>query len=185
MKNLLTELAMVLATVMAFLLALVVNEWIFSSLKFVTGINYVYLPAGMRLLCTLLFAEAGAAGLLLASWLACHFYFFPNDWGRALGGGILAAVAPYSAYRMTQHWYGLGAHLTQLTSARLLVLSLVYSVISPLLHHLWFALRGDEVSLQSFASMVMGDLSGTLLVLYAFKALLLVLPLLNRQAGRF
>ncbi|MEG0199846.1 MAG: hypothetical protein RR718_03770, partial [Comamonas sp.] len=67
MKSLWAELAMVLTTVLMFLLALLLNEWLFSSLKFVTGINYIYLPAGMRLVCTLLFAEAGAVGLLLAS----------------------------------------------------------------------------------------------------------------------
>lgn len=176
MKNLLTELAMVLATVLVFLLVLAINEWLFSSLIFITGINYIYLPAGVRLLCTLLFARAGALGLLLVSWPVCYFYFFPDNGLRAFAGGLMASLAPYGTYKLAQRWYGLGASLQQLTPARLLMLSLAYSIASPLLHHLWFALSGDEVSLEGFVTMVLGDLSGTLLVLYSVKALLSLLP---------
>lgn len=67
MKNLLTQLVMMLITITLFLFMLVLNEWLFSSLEFVRGVNWIYLPAGVRLLCTLLFAEAGAAGLLIVS----------------------------------------------------------------------------------------------------------------------
>ncbi|WP_120969928.1 hypothetical protein [Comamonas sp. lk] len=176
MKSLWAELAMVLTTVLMFLLALLLNEWLFSSLKFVTGINYIYLPAGMRLVCTLLFAEAGAVGLLLASWLVCYFYFFPDDGVRAFAGGVLASLAPYATYKLAQRWYGLGASLQQLTPRRLLVLSLAYAITSPLLHHLWFALSAAEVSLEGLVFMVLGDLSGTLIVLYTVKALLSLLP---------
>jgi hypothetical protein len=44
-----------------------INEWLFTPFEFARGINWIYLPAGVRLLCTLLFAAAGAIGLLLVS----------------------------------------------------------------------------------------------------------------------
>ena len=75
----------------AFVAMLAANEWLFTRLEFVPGINWIYLPAGMRLLCVLLFGNAGAIGLLLVSWLVCFFYFFPDDYLRSFMGGVLAS----------------------------------------------------------------------------------------------
>jgi hypothetical protein len=171
-SNLRAEAAHVLLTMALFLAMLWINDWLFRRLEFAPGINWVYLPAGMRLLCTLLFAEAGALGLLLVSWLVSFVFFFPNDPERAFMGGIIAAVAPYAVYRGASHVYGFQASLQRLTPGRLLVLAVVYAIASPLLHHLWFAWRGQGFQLSGFFVMFIGDLSGTLLVLYAIKALM-------------
>lgn len=167
---------MVIATMGLFVAMLVANEWLLARFEFVRGINWIYLPAGIRLLSTLLFAEAGGLGLLLVSWLVSYFYFFPDDVLRSFFGGILATLAPYSVYRFAQHRYGLHASLANLTPGRLLVLIVAYSVASPLLHHLWFALQGGEKLAQGLMVMFIGDLTGTLLVIYAFKAILSLLP---------
>jgi hypothetical protein len=170
------QAAQVTATIVLFLAALWLNDWLFLRLEFTAGINWVYLPAGMRLICTLLFAEAGAVGLLLVSWFVSHVYFFPDDPQRAFMGGILATVAPYAVYRGSRHFWGLDVGLRNLTPGRLLVLAVAYSVASPLLHHLWFAWRGQPDLLSGFVAMVIGDLNGTLIVLYLFKALLALAP---------
>ena len=167
---------MVIATMVLFIAMLAINEWLFTRFEFARGINWIYLPAGVRLLSTLLFAEAGAAGLLLVSWLVCFFYFFPDDLLRSFVGGILATLAPYAIYRFAQHKYGLHASLANLTPKRLLVLCVAYSVTSPLLHNIWFALQGKENIVQGFMVMFIGDLSGTLLVIYTVKAALWLLP---------
>jgi len=172
--------AQVLATIVLFLAMLWLNDWLFRRLEFAPGINYVYLPAGMRLLCTLLFAEDGAWGLLIVSWLVDFLIFFPDDFERSFMGGILAAAAPYLVYRIARRFYGLDATLRNLTPRNLLVLALAYSIASPLLHHLWFAWRGQQDLLRGFAAMAVGDLSGTLIVLYALKGLLSLVP---RKAG--
>lgn len=177
MSNLRVQLSMVAATMLLFSLMLLVNTWLFTRFEFAAGISWVYLPAGMRLLCTLLFAEAGAVGLLLISWLVCFFYFFPDDYLRSFMGGILAAAAPYLAYRVARTGFGLHASLTNLSGPRLLACVVGYAVASPLLHHLWFALHGGTQGLlHSFVAMVVGDLSGTLIVIYAAKALLALAP---------
>ena len=167
------QLGMVIATMLLFSLTLMANEWLFARTEFVRGVNWIYLPAGMRLLCTLLFAEAGAVGLLLISWLVSYYYFFPDDVIRAFVGGILASLAPYLIYRAARRIYGLQASLINLTSKRLLVLIVAYSLASPLLHHLWFILHGDAKDiLRSFLMMFAGDLAGTLIVIYAIKTVL-------------
>lgn len=166
------QVLLVAVTMVLFVAMLVVNELVFTHLEFVRGVNWIYLPAGMRLLCTLLFAEEGAVGLLLASWLVSFFYFFPDQPSRAFVGGIVAAVAPYAVYCVARRRWGLERSLANLTPSRLLVPALVYSVASPLLHHVMFALQGQRDLARSFLAMFVGDLTGTLIVIYTAKALL-------------
>lgn len=188
MSNLRLQFGMVITTIVMFILMLVLNEWLFRNLEFVPGINWVYLPAGMRLLCTLLFGEAGAIGLLLVSWLVSFFYFFPNDFSRACVHGRhrgnsrslpgLSACAANFGLRV--------AYQSDAEAALLCVVA--YAVASPLLHHIWFALHGDSSNLvQGFLVMFAGDLSGTLIVIYAIKGLLLLMPTrktLMQMAGK-
>jgi hypothetical protein len=170
------QLLMVLGTIGLFLAMLEVNDWLFRRFEFVAGINFVYLPAGMRLLCTLLFAEAGAVGLLLVSWLVSFLWFFPGQFERPFIGGILATAAPYLVYRWAYLRYGLQSSLASLTPGRLMVLIVAFSVASPLLHHVYFAMRGQQDLVRSFAAMFIGDLTGTLIVIYTMKAMLSLVP---------
>jgi hypothetical protein len=168
---------MVATTMVLFIAALALNELLFGYLEFAPGISWMYLPAGVRLLCTLLFGEAGALGLLLVSWLVCFCYFFPDDPVRSFAGGILASAAPYLVYRGAQRFFGLQAALTNLGPVQLLGCAAAFSLASPLLHHLWFAFYEHKANLaHSFAVMAAGDFGGTLVVLYTAKFLLARLP---------
>lgn len=164
---------MVVTTIILFLAALAINELLFTRSEFARGINWVYLPAGVRLLCTLLFGEAGVIGLLLVSWAVSFLYLFPNDAVRAFMGGILASAAPYLVYRLMQRHWGLKETLGNLTPRRLLLCALAFSLASPSLHHLWFIFaEPTRQLLPSFIAMVTGDFIGTVLVLYAAKLVL-------------
>jgi len=177
MNSLRLNLLMVMGTIILFLGALALNELLFARLEFVRGVNWIYLPAGIRLLCTLLFGEAGAIGLLLVSWAVCFFYFFPDDVIRSFMGGILASAAPYLVYRIMQRHAGMEATLGNLTPARLLWCAIAFAIASPALHHLWFAVSDPgRALLPSFAAMAIGDLTGSLLVLYLAKIILALLP---------
>jgi hypothetical protein len=175
---------MAFATIVLFATVRALNEWLFRKLEFVPGIHFVYLPAGVRLLSTLLFAEAGAVGLLVVAWAANFLFVFPGQFERPFWGGILATLAPYGVYRLARWRYGLHASLANLTSRRLLVLVLAYSVASPLLIHLYFAWKGQQDLLRGFTAMFIGDFTGTLLVIYAIKALLPPQPGGLHDAGR-
>jgi hypothetical protein len=164
-----------------FILSLWINQEVFTHTEFVRGVNWIYLPSGVRLLSTLLLGSDGAIGLLIASWLVDFSYFFPHDPVRSIAGGIIATVAPYACYRLARERYGLKASLTNLTPKRLLVLALAYSIANPLLHHIWFALQGDTHNLvKSFFMMCAGDLAGALIVLYSMKAALALMPARQR-----
>jgi len=155
-----------------FIAALALNDWLFQRLEFASGINWIYLPAGVRLLATLLFAEAGAVGLLLVSWLVNFSSFFPDDPQRAFVGGVISAAAPYGVYLAACRIDGLHTSLTNLTPRRLLALALAYAIAGPLLHHLYFAWRGQHDLVRGFVAMATGDLAGTLIVIYGVRAVL-------------
>lgn len=166
------QLLFVLLTITLFLLTLVVNTWVFKWSEHIPGVAWVYLPAGMRMLCTLLFAGAGAVGLIIVSLGVSLFYFFPDDHERAIVGGLIGALAPYGVYLYARHVWGLQASLGNLSSGRLLSLSGAYALANSFLHNVYFAWRGQPNVLDSFVAMFVGDLTGTLIVLYAIKAAL-------------
>lgn len=173
---------MVAATVAMFTAALVLNAWLFSRFEFAAGINWIYLPAGVRLLATLLFAEAGAIGLFLVSLAVDFLWFFPDDPQRAFIGAVISTIAPYGVYLLARRFYGLRASLVNLTPTRLLLLAVAYAVVGPLLHHVYLAWRGQPDILRGFVAMATGDLAGTLIVIYGVRALLGVAA--PRQEGR-
>src|SRR5690606_21384449 len=159
-------------------------EWFFSHMAFVRGINWIYLPAGVRLVCTLLFGAAGAVGLLVASWITCFFYLFPDDVGRSLVAGVIATLAPYLAYRWAREALELRSDLRNLTTRRLVVCAVAYALMNACAHHLWFYLRGEHSHLlDGLAVMFIGDRSGSLIMLYAMKAMLAALPPLRPPVG--
>ena len=161
---------MIFVTMIMFGAALLINELLFKQLEFAEGINWIYLPAGVRLLATLLFAEAGAIGLLAVSWLYCFFILFPHDPVRAFAGGILSSAAPYLVYLGARRWLDLQGSLANLDAWQMLACAVAYSLASPFLHHIWFALyEGRDNLLGSFAVMALGDLAGTVLLLFFTK----------------
>jgi len=168
-------------TLIAFLVSLWINQEVFTHTSFVRGINWIFLPSGVRLLSTLLVGFDGFLGLLVGGLLMDFFYWFPHDPVRSIAGAILGSLAPYLVYRLALERYDLKASLTNLTPKRLLVLAVAYSVANPLLHHIWFALQGDTHNIvESFFMMFAGDLSGALIMLYSVKGILALLP---RQRG--
>jgi len=155
-----------------------VTEWLFKRWEYAHGIGWIFLPAGARLLCTLLFGNAGTLGLLIASWIMCFFFYFPDDFIRSVMGGIFSAFGPYIAFLIIKKSYGLRSSLINLNTKYLLFCILANAIASPLLHHVWFYMhdQNTEHIFQSFIAMFVGDLIGTLVVVYALKAVLAWIP---------
>ncbi|KXU90096.1 hypothetical protein CI15_07995 [Paraburkholderia monticola] len=169
-------------TLIAFLVSLWINQEVFAYTSFVRGVNWIYLPSGVRLLGTLLLGFDGAIGLLLAGLITDFLYWFPHDPVRAIAGAFLGSLAPYLVYRLALEYYDLRASLSNLTPKRLLVLAVAYSIANPLFHHVWFALTGATKNwFDSFFTMFVGDLTGALIMLYAMKGILALLP---KQPGK-
>jgi hypothetical protein len=161
------------------------NEWFFGSLEFTYGINWVFLPAGMRLLATLLFGTAGFIGLFISGLLLNFFHFTFDDPVRAVLGALAGSLGAYLVYLLAVRLYGLRSSLANLTAKRLMLLIVLCSMASPLLHHLVFAYQGHtEDLLSSYLVMFIGDLMGTLIVIYTIKFVLSLLPSPDRIKHR-
>ncbi|QBQ99410.1 hypothetical protein [Paraburkholderia pallida] len=177
MSSLRLHFLSITGTVIAFVVSLWVNQLVFADTSFVRGVNWIYLPSGIRLLSTLLVGVDGFIGLLVGGLLMDFLYWFPHDPVRAIAGAIFGSLAPYLVYRLALERYHLRASLTNLTPKRLLILAVAYSIANPLLHHIWFALQGDTHNfVESFVMMFVGDLSGALIMLYVIKGMLALLP---------
>jgi hypothetical protein len=160
-----------------YLLLARLQDWVFPNVQFIRGVGWIYLPAGARLLCPLLLGLPGAVGVLVGSWCECFFHLYPDDPLRSFAGGISSALAPYLVYLFAIRVLGMQASLANLTSRRLLLLVPLFGVASPLMHHLWFWIHHDHVDLaQGFAVMAAGDMLGAVVVLYALKGILGLLP---------
>ncbi|WP_277188461.1 hypothetical protein [Caballeronia sp. BR00000012568055] len=167
------QFPIIVGTSILFLATLIANQWLFPHSEYAPGANWIYLPAGMRLLCTLLFAEAGALGMLIASWVSCTFLYFPDDPLRSLFYGTISALAPYLIYLFATRVLGLRTSLSNLTATRLLLLVVLYAMAGPALHQIWLALHGESADMvERYKVMVVGDLSGSLIVVYAIKLIL-------------
>lgn len=148
------------------------NQWCFAELEFAPGVHWIFLPAGLRLLCTLLFAGAGAFGIFLASVAIMRLNFPELDVLTSMGAACVSAGAPYLVYRISLH-FGMPATLLQLNTVRLLMLTIVFAATSALTHQIWFVIRGhSDDLLTGFGAMFTGDLLGSLLLLYLIKILL-------------
>lgn len=177
MSSLRLHFLSIAGTAIAFVVSLWINQVVFTDTSFVRGINWIYLPSGIRLLSTLLVGVDGFIGLLVSGLLVDFLYWFPHDPVRAIAGAIFGSLAPYLVYRLALERYNLSASLTNLTPKRLLILAVAYSIANPLLHHIWFALQGDTHKLvESFFMMFVGDLFGALIMLYIVKGILALLP---------
>ncbi len=171
-----------IGTALFFLAALIINEWVFTRSEFIRGINWVYLPGGVRLLCTLLFGVSGAVGLLIASLIACFTYFFPDDFIRSAVGSVISALAPYITYVLAVECLGLHKSLDNLTPRRLIICAIVCAFLISTLHHIWFAFTDPEAALLStFGVMFLGDLIGSLVMLYILKIALSIISRIHNN----
>ena len=149
------------------------NESVFNDLLFSTGVNWIFLPAGLRLLLTLLFAEEGAIGITIASIAIGINHYFTNDVLTAVISGAISGIAPYVARLIVLNKLRLKSDLTNLSLGNLFLCILIFAVISPLMHQLWFYYAGyTQNFLTSLSVMTLGDFIGSLIVIYSAKLLI-------------
>lgn len=176
-----TTFGLIILTVVLYLSVLGINEWLFLNTEFIRGVNWIYLPAGVRLVSTLLFGGVGALGIFIASLIATYFYYFPGQWVKALAGASSSALAPYLVYLVLGRRFNFQNSLAELTPSVLVLCSVGYAAANVILHHTWLlSLYSVENPLQSALAMFSGDMIGTFLVLYCLKALLASVRVLHR-----
>jgi hypothetical protein len=167
------SISIIVATAIAYFLLFRLNTILFSPLGYSAGVDWIFLPSGLRLAFVMIFVGLGAVGIAVASIAISLMYYFNGDVVTAVGAGLISGFAPWLARLICLDWFELDVNLYQLSASTLLKVSVVFALFSPLLHQLWFTWRGQtEDFISSTAVMTVGDLAGTMVVLYAGKFLL-------------
>lgn len=155
----------------AYTLLFYFNSWLTNSLVFGLGVNWVYLPAGLRLFLTLIFALPGAIGIAIASFSISYYGDFAQDLTVCIGIGLISGFAPYLARYFVFSNLRLESDLSNLNFPKLIACILIYSLLSAGLHQWWFMTMGldDAGSINHFVVMFLGDVLGSLLLISLIK----------------
>jgi hypothetical protein len=168
------RLWLVVGTFIAYTALYFVNEWFFSSLQFSPGVNWIYLPSGFRLMFVLIFVESGAIGVALASMFLSSLFTFKGDLISVLVTGLISGFAPYLARYVCHDKMGMDLELRDLTARKLISVAVVFALLSASMHQVFFSWRGQTKNfISSTAVMTVGDIVGTILMLYVAKLVLL------------
>lgn len=156
---------------MAYTFLFYLNAWLTDTLVFGLGVNWIYLPAGLRLFLTLIFGLPGAIGIAAASFLISYYGDFPHDLTLCVGVGLISGFAPYLARYFVFSNLRLESDLSNLNFPKLMACILIYSLLSAGLHQWWFATMTleDTGSLNHFLVMFIGDVLGSLLLISLIK----------------
>ena len=174
---------MVLLSAWLFVCFFRLNDWLFDWLEYVKGVNWVFLPAGFRVLLVLAMGIPGALGIALGTlWLDIHGAPPVPDPDVMLLTCLASGFGPWLVKYAMERRGLIGQDLLQLTTGRLLQFVLLYAAVNAFAHqsiHWLF----EQDPLQPWINlwpMFTGDLLGALIVLYAFK---LSMPWLRAALG--
>ena len=157
----------------AYAVFFLLNHLLFEHLEFARGVNWVFLPSGLRLTLVLICLEWGALGIAWASIAISYFGYgmAPLD---ALVTGAISGLAPWLARRLCLNWLGMDPNIQHLHPRQLIQLGLIFSITSPVLHQLWYSWHGwSNQFIQDTLVMIIGDLLGTLIVLFILRLFVL------------
>jgi hypothetical protein len=146
------------------------NQSITAPLEEARGVNWIFLPAGLRIFLTLILDYSGAIGLAIASLLINYIGFYELDFTSTLGIAVICGVAPLLGRHFVINNLKVQSDLSNISLKQLLVIIVAYSFLSSGLHQLWFAARGlDSGSWNHFVAMFCGDIAGSILFVAVIK----------------
>lgn len=165
---------MALLSAMLFVTLFRLNEWLFAAWEHTPGVNWIFLPAGFRVLLVLGMGWPGALGILLGNlWLDQHT-LSGETWPEVLSIALVSGFGPWLV-KWGMERQGLLEHdLNNMNSQRLLQFVLLYAAVNALAHQLIHAVfrTPNTVPWIDIWPMFIGDALGALMVLYGFRALL-------------
>ena len=150
------------------------NGWLFGDLLYREGVNWVFLPAGFRIILILVLGVPGALGIMLGSWfLDWESMTTSNMWVTVLNG-VVSGFTPLWVLKALERGQRTRQLLQDMSAQRLLNFTLFYAAANSVSHHLvWLLLGREDVNIWvDVWPMFIGDTVGALLMLYSFKLLL-------------
>ena len=107
--------------------------------------------------------------------------FAQIDFITMLIASVISAVMPYLAYRTALN-FGMNPSLENLSAKALFALTFLYALLSSSTLSFWYWIRGTSTDFYSTLSvMFIGDLIGTLIIIYAIKFALMIIDRLPKK----
>ncbi|MBU3539663.1 hypothetical protein [Polynucleobacter sp. UB-Tiil-W10] len=150
----------------------ILNLSMTSSITPIYGAHWIFLPAGARLLLTLVFPISGPIGIGISAFLIAYFFRLPGQLITALGIGITVGVSPFISRLIVVRQFKILPDLSNISITKIFYCTLVFSAVSAVLHHSWYVYRDLRLpGFNGFGIEFVGNAIGTFLVLSFFKIL--------------
>lgn len=150
------------------------NGWLFADLAYREGVNWVFLPAGFRVILVLVLGMPGAMGIMLGTWFLDRDSLDTSSMWLTLVNGVVSGFTPLWVLKVLDRGQRTQQLLQDMTAQRLLNFTLIFAAANAVAHHLaWLLLKRADVNIWvDVWPMFIGDAIGALLMLYGFKLLL-------------
>lgn len=165
-------------------IAWILTWWFQSKLTLTlvnTGINLIFLPAGVRTLSVFVFGLEGAIGVFIGTLATSLIYFTDSNSLHPAAIILVSLVSAFTSYLTMVavcKYRRISNNLNELKFSDVLLIVLTQGLISPILHLLTFhiaKLNGhiDEplnAEIEEFLYMSAGDIVGSMIFMLAFVA---------------
>jgi hypothetical protein len=156
----------VLGVALAWFVLFHLNTWLFSRIHLTGFISWIFLPAAIRMLAVMVGGWLGALGLFLGAILTNLSLLKYEPFNIVILAG-LSTLGPLVAFNLCTRLLKLPQDLAGLQYSQLLVFALAGAIFNTIPHNLYFYFTGLSPDAWSgIVPMFVGDLSGTLIVLY-------------------
>lgn len=173
-------LAQVVVLVGGWCLVYWLNDRAFSLLQMTAHASWIFLPAALRVLYPLVFRQAGIAALLIGGFLVIPQS--AGDLPHRITLAFLSAATPLVGIAICQRIFGFRSDLANLVPQHLLVLSVACAAANSILLNTYLNWTGYPLQpVPHLLAMFVGDVVGTLIVLYLVSVALALLS--RRQSG--
>lgn len=142
------------------------NVSLFENLEYSDGVHWIFLPSGLRLFFVLVFGLNGAFGIALSSLIINYTFGSQSEHLFNVVTALISGMSPYLARCVALNRFELSENLEGLNSKLLFKLSVIFALMSALIHQLWFFWndKSDNI-ITGTAVMALGDWLGTVLIL--------------------
>ena len=160
----------IIACAFIYTLLFYANDWLTAFLEVAPGVNWIYLPAGLRLFLVLIFGLSGAIGIATASALITFGRDLGEDIISIVGIGLISGFGPFLARLLVIRNLRINPDLSNLNMQMIAISVLVFALLSTGLHQVWFVLMGiPSGNLSNAIAMLIGDVLGALLFISICK----------------
>ena len=154
-RKLWSSLAAALLVAVTWVVTFRLNSLLFTESSHSSYINYIFLPAGVRLLSILLFEEIAVLGLLIVT---------------CIGISLISAINPYISLKCSLYLLKVDDILSNFGTNKLMLMCMIYASLNSISHNLYFLHLNLISDLRhNLIVMFVGDFVGCLLVLYTFS----------------